>query len=65
MPKVLPIKNLAEALLVKAGEQKREAEIIKLITARVCFDHLKNNTCEHGYCFGLSDLLRTLEKENI
>lgn len=43
------------------GEASERERIIKLAADRICFDH--KDGCEHGVCYGLSDMIALIKGE--
>ena len=43
------------------GAAEERERIIKLAQDRICFDH--KNGCEHGVCYGLSDMIALIKGE--
>lgn len=48
------------ASLALAAQQERD-RIVELAKNRICFDH--KDGCEHGQCYGLSDLIALIKGE--
>lgn len=44
------------------GMRKEQDRIIALAESMICFDHLRENTCDHGGCWALQELIRKVRR---
>jgi hypothetical protein len=63
---MIDMKNISNKLYWtkghEAGVERERERISKIAQARICFDFHQRGKCDHSVCYGMAELVKTIEE---